>query len=377
MKKAKWLALLAGLVSAPAVCAAQTLPSTHAPSAVLFLAGDDPDDAWTRSLAVFGEAAANALGMKFEVVFANHGRKEIMESVVQRIEGREKPDFAVIINYRGVAGDVLTYLNAHEVSTFLFNSGLSEEDYHVYGRPRENLPFWIGEIVPDDERAGYELAEYLIDEARKGDADGTIRVLAFTGAYANPAAVARVRGLKQAVAEAADAELVQIAAARWSAQIAEQKYVLLAARHADIDVVWAANDEMALGVLSALEARGDDVVVGGMDWTPSARKKIKSGALAASMGGHFIDVAYVLSLLNDYYYGRDFALTRGSASLPSFLSLMTPDNISFYEPLFEAKNFASFDYALPVARPDGDERANELSIEQFLNRQRARRGGGR
>lgn len=345
-----------------------------APSVVFFMAAKDHSDGWNTTLRRLAKAAATDLGIDLEVVMADDARKDILDSVRRRIESGDTPDFAIVINTRAIAGEVLTYLDQHGVRSFLFNAGLSPAEQETYGRPREKLKSWIGQIIPDDERAGYQLARYLIEEARKTSEGETIRILAFTGAYANSAAAARVNGLKRAVGEAPDAELLQIVSTRWSADLAEQKYKLLMQRYEDADIAWTASGEIARGVLRGVKARGDEILVGGMDWTPDILAEIDSGSLAAAMGGHFIDVAFVLSALKAFYEGRDFAKGGHGASAPSYLDILTPANAELYRPLFDAASFDLFNYDIPVAASRNAPAVDELSVSTFLSFQEKRPG---
>ncbi len=339
------------------------------PTAVFFMAGDDPDDPWAINLRSFANAAAKDLAIDLEILFSGTGRKELRDSVQHRIETGDKPDFALIINYRGSAEDILQYLDDQRVNTFLFNAGLTADAYERVGQPREKIKHWLGELIPDDERAGYDLAKFLIREARRRNGKKTIRIIGITGSYANPVAQARVEGLKSAIAEEEDVELLQIVSARWSSAVAKEKYEHLHNRYGDINVVWSANDEMAMGVIHAGGNGNAGLIVGGMDWTAAARDAIKNGELAASMGGHFIDVAYILAFAKLYAEGVDFARATGNVSPRSVLSILTRVGIDERSALFNAAAINKFDFTTILNDPSDAAGHGEISINRFLHEQ--------
>ena len=53
--------------------------------------------------------------------------------------------------------------------------------------------------------------------------------------------------------------------------------------HPDIQAVFAANDEMALGALEAISGAGKDIMVVGFDATDDAIEAIKAGRMAATI----------------------------------------------------------------------------------------------
>ena len=64
---------------------------------------------------------------------------------------------------------------------------------------------------------------------------------------------------------------------------------LLLRRYPELQAVWAANDTLALAALRALDEAGrhpgQDVWVGGIDWTPRALQAVREGRLVANAAG--------------------------------------------------------------------------------------------
>ena len=335
------------------------------PTVVFFFAGEKPADAWTQIIVDVARAAAEDLELNFELIHSGPSRKEIFDAISERIEQQAKPDYALIVNYRMGAEQALQFLDDHGVKSFLFNADLTEEGEALIGGPREKLPHWIGRLIPDDERAGYDLAKYLIAEAQKQKPGQKLRMIGISGSYASTAAVKRVKGLRRAVAESENVELAQVVTARWSPSVARQKYSLLKNRYGDFDIVWVANDSMAMGVLEEIDPETEQVLVGGMDWTPEALAALNDGRLSASMGGHILDMGYSLAILKHYHEGCDYAVSDTDASLDSVLSIMTTEKEA-YEELIENRDWRSLDFAQITCEKLQAEDFKTISIDMFF-----------
>lgn len=62
--------------------------------------------------------------------------------------------------------------------------------------------------------------------------------------------------------------------------------------HPDVQGVFAANDEMALGAVRAIQAANKKIIVVGVDGTPDALKSIAAGELTASVAQKPYDIGY-------------------------------------------------------------------------------------
>ena len=82
------------------------------------------------------------------------------------------------------------------------------------------------------------------------------------------------------------------------------------ARYPEVNIFWAANDNMALGLLDAAHNSqlvfGKNAVVGGIDWLAESIEAIKQGSMACSIGGHFVEGMWSLILMYDYLNGFNF-----------------------------------------------------------------------
>ena len=316
------VAALLALLCAPSAAETQA----DRPLVTLFIVDNGGADPWRTGLTDIGAATAPHLGLRFEVVVMPRGRKAGLDAIAARLETTPSPDYALIINDRGLAVSMMTQFETRGIESVLFNSPLSAEEYAEFGGPGDTFKGWLAEIIPDDEQAGYDLARALIAEARARRPEGTLNLLAIGGSPLNTVSVARLEGLNRALAEAEDVVLLQSVSARWLRETAAEKYRGLAGRYDRVDIVWAASDDMALGVLGVAKALGHDVTLGGMNWSAEARAAMAGDSYHASMGGHAIDIALALGLIARHHAGQPLEDLDGDLRYTSRLDTMTSAN---------------------------------------------------
>jgi ABC-type sugar transport system substrate-binding protein len=87
-------------------------------------------------------------------------------------------------------------------------------------------------------------------------------------------------------------ELVDVRYLDWTAATAEKWVCDFIQTGPRIDALWAANDPMALGAMTALReggyAPGKDVLIGGVNWSHDAVDKVLDGEMVVTHGGHFL-----------------------------------------------------------------------------------------
>ncbi len=94
----------------------------------------------------------------------------------------------------------------------------------------------------------------------------------------------------------------------------------------DIQAVFAANDEMALGAVEAVSGAGKDIMVVGFDATDDAIAAIKEGRMAAT-------IAQQPALIGSTAVENAYNLINGAsipASIPVEVTLVTIDNVDTY-----------------------------------------------
>lgn len=325
---------------------AQEQKSRSKPYQVVMFTGSDEDVDFWNLFERFMKSAAEDLEMEIDFRYMANNRQRMWEELRKLCAGSKKPDAVVIQAFKESGARALEITEGHEVPTFLVNSGLTEEQRERFGEPREKLKSWVGEMVPNDRDAGYKVAIELIDEAkRKGrvDADGKVHVLGINGVVSDFASVERKAGLDDAINSRDDAVLDQLISADWKKDAARKRFPFLHRRHPSASVVWSASDDMAAGVIAALDdlslTPGADIIVGGVDALPSAMPMIELGTLHASIGGHFMEGGWVAVMLYDYFHGIDFEQIPNST-----MTLVTQANLADYQSATEQQTWERFDF---------------------------------
>jgi ABC-type sugar transport system substrate-binding protein len=141
---------------------------------------------------------------------------------------------------------------------------------------------WIAHHSPDDVGMGYDIAVKMFSEFKtpyKG------KILAVQGLLGNTTNTNRFGGLEKALKEYPEVELLATESARWSAADALKIVETWLSAYSDVDGIWCGNDNMAMGVIQALKARGLDgqVKVVGINAIPDAVQYIEEGIMTATV----------------------------------------------------------------------------------------------
>lgn len=111
-----------------------------------------------------------------------------------------------------------------------------------------------------------------------------------------------------------------------------------------------AKEEMALAhgpgakraaPLQAAPLQRTEILVGSIDWSPSALEKIEEGVFTVSVGGHFLDCAWSIVMLCDHFLGHDFG---PKTALSSYVAL-TRENLNRYDLFFEEARWPSIRFS--------------------------------
>lgn len=307
------------------------------------------------SVVDFMRAAARDLDIVLTVHTAERDRLLMVDEGMKAVAAR--PDFLVIVNEQRTAAPVLEAANAAGVNTLLAFNDLVAADRDKIGPPRTQLKYYIGSLVPNNLDAGEAIARPLIAAANAAFGEGAPRSLfALNGLLATPAAEERFSGLQQVLAQNQNVQMVGQASLNWSAEEAEGAIAPMLVRYPDLRIIWAANDPMALGALAAARQAGrrpgQNIFIGGLNWSAPALAAIQAGEITVSVGGHFMAGGMSLVLLRDFADGFDFA-TFGVSQRMSF-GAIDRNNVTALAPkltdqTWSAVNFRRFSRALNPA----------------------------
>ncbi|AFY37910.1 periplasmic binding protein/LacI transcriptional regulator [[Leptolyngbya] sp. PCC 7376] len=139
----------------------------------------------------------------------------------------------------------------------------------------DNLLTFVGF---DDFAAGKTMGEWVVEQlGEKG------KVLVVQGAQNNANAVKRYEGFLAGL-DTGDIEVLDSQSANWREKEAQELTAAWLEEYPEVDAIVAANDQMALGAITAIEAAGrEDILVTGFNGSEAGLDAIQAGKLAASI----------------------------------------------------------------------------------------------
>ena len=171
--------------------------------------------------------------------------------------------------------------------------------------------------IASDNVAGAEMAtQYIVDTLGEG-----VKVAELQGILGASAAIDRGKGFHNIADEKLVVEASQTANFDRTEGMTVMENILQA--KSDIQAVFAANDEMALGAVEAIAGAGKDILVVGFDATDDAVASIKEGKMAAT-------IAQQPERIGATAVENALKLIKGETipkSIPVEVELITKDNV--------------------------------------------------
>jgi len=146
-----------------------------------------------------------------------------------------------------------------------------------------SLSYTIG---ADNVMIGKKAAQFVATNVAANRSSQAPKILILEGVVGSPPSTDRVAGFKKELAKILpQAKIVSSTSAEWDRLRALNTTADTLTRTPDLNVVFAANDVMALGAVEAVRAAGktDQVSIIGVDGVPDARKAILAGKMTASI----------------------------------------------------------------------------------------------
>ena len=260
----------------------------------------------------------------------------------------KKPDF-VIINLAEPAGgqtlvDKLTEAN---IPFLFYNIPPSDETYDSV--VKQSGGFFIGTLPREaGDMQGEILAKLWEADPSKIDlnGDGKVQFVEFKGVANNPEAIARTQYSEETAKElGVPLEMVtDVIVADWDTTKANDAMLSTWQAHKEIELVFANNDDMAMGVIAALNQDGyntgnegdPSIAVIGVDATDAALEAIKAGKMTATVkqDGDAMGEANIRFMMNyllngSYYEGFEdtYKLNDDGVSVYIPYAKITVENI--------------------------------------------------
>ena len=292
-------------------------------------------------------SAANSFGMELEVLYGERDHLRMLRQAQEVALRPNPPEYVVIVNEKSAAPQMFRMFNGSPAKILLLHNDLTKAQRQEIGNEREKIQNWIGTVTTNARRAAFLLMERLYQ--RLGDRDP--QIIGITGDPNTPVSLERADGVQDYVSHARRGRINQLAFGDWTRDDGEHKAAILLARYPDSNIIWAANDTMALGALSAVKASGASVLVGGMGGWPEALVSVADGGLTATAAGNFIVGSFAMVLLYDYHHGQDFAAHGGVHQELEYLIVDRENVAQFNKAVMERLNSMNFRRYSKVLNP--------------------------
>ncbi|MGN8110853.1 ABC transporter substrate-binding protein [Paraburkholderia sp. 22098] len=293
--------------------------------------------------------AARSFDMRLDVVYAERDHLLMLRQAEEVARRADPPDYVVIVNEKMAAQQMLQLLARSSSKVVVIHNDVTARQRREIGDERQAIQNWIGTVTANAASGGYRLMSYLCGRL----AGEPARVIGITGDPNTPVSQERASGVDAFLSRAGGSRMYQLVFSDWSYADSEEKTRVLLARYRDTNLVWAANDSMALGALSAVRSRGARVLVGGMGALPGALRSVAEGGLAAMVGGDYFIGAWAMVLLYDYHHGKDFAASGGARQTLDFLSVVHQGNVErFSQAIFDHGDELDFTMFSKVRHPE-------------------------
>lgn len=261
--------------------------------------GKTLNNPWWISVADIADQEAGNLGLDFSIALPE---EEVdLEKQVAIIEAAiERGVDAIILSASSSSGIIPVVEKARAAGIKIVSFDTRIDDPSLYDA-------YVG---ADDVQGAYKAGKYIAE--RLG---GTGQVGIITGLLAQSTGVDRREGFLKAIAEYPGITVVAEAGAEWRSDLAADATANILTANPDIDAIFASNDQMAVGMVSAAQAAGlspDDLILVGYDGILDAVNLVLDGDLDAFVALPNINegvmgprLATALILNPDYKFERE------------------------------------------------------------------------
>lgn len=299
------------------------VPTVNAAShRVVFINPGHADQGFWKAVTDTMSSAAKQLDFELEIHYADRQWTKMVRNAERVIARSDKPDFLILVNEYQQGARLLALADKAGIPTLMLLNSLTQEQRDIYGAPREQLKNWLGSLTPNNEIAGYEMAQSLVHNinVRQGNNSPSIALLTLAGDNNTPASLARLRGLDRAINDFPVLQEQRRISVNWSGDEAYKRTRLWLQSGQKLGAVWAANDAIGLGAIKAISEAGlkpgIDVQVAGLNWSQDAIKHVINREMTLTHGGHFLAGAWAIVMLYDYVQGHDFNAISAEVNFP-------------------------------------------------------------
>src|ERR1700719_1107477 len=271
-----------------------TTDNIHAASTTLSISIRTLSSPYQVMYKVGAEAYAKAVGLPLDILTTEANSQKGLADIRAEV-ARTGGNVAFCIDPND-SSDALPIAKTLEAAGVYFVTWWSKPaDVKVW-----DYPHWIAHVSFDGLAAGTYTATELFKTFKT---PGQGKIIALQGRLGDTPNAERWAGLQQVLAKNPGVKLLQWESAQWDRTQAYNDTKAMLVANPDIDGVWTANDDMAMGAIQALKEVGlaGKVLVSGCDGIPEMFAAIKDGLASAT-------------ILNDRKYQAQLGLAMSLAA---------------------------------------------------------------
>ncbi|MEW6995182.1 ABC transporter substrate-binding protein [Colwelliaceae bacterium MEBiC 14330] len=342
------------------------------PLHVTFVVPDQKGPLFWQYVSAIAESVADDIEINLELIYTHSDRFALKEAINKISNRKNKPDYLIFRPFRGNATAVFKQLEASEIPFVTLEQDFIGKEANVIGLPREKYKYWLGQVNYDNEKGGYLLLSALIKHQRK---HGNSVDLFITGIGGDNGTLSnnRTKALYELGSFDEKINLNQIFSFYWNPAKVKDKFNDIYRRYPETNIFWCAGDQMALALIEKIQSspsiQTKKISVGGFDWLPQALEKIKSGDMAASVGGHMLMAGVALLKIKDYDKGVDRFSHQQKANV---LEVIDTENVQQFLPFLSKAPWPEIDFSVFLHHDKSDDSRrlfNTANIMKLQNRQ--------
>ena len=354
-----------------------TVGEAHSKRVVFFTPTSKNNTYWPQVYEVVNKVADD-LDMQIEIYEFNVGDRFAKHVEGTKILQRQPtPDGAVFSVAFGNSKPLLDVAEALHIPVFIQGPLFPKELPLLGNKPRSLYSQWIGYFYQDEFQKGYLLAQTLLRKAHarhlQSGKNDLLYVAGIGGDRTWFGSKLRQEGLLKAILEDPDAEMLQVIPTKWTEDEATQKTLMLLRRYEKIDVIWAASDQLGIGVAHAVAKKHADeetkALTGGLDLSINGLNHVKDGVLTATVASSMLQYAEIFIYLYDYLHGIDFADER-TTELSAPLHVATKENAEQYLQL--VRQLSTIDFRPYSKHLNPELKKYDFSVERLMNKSSVR-----
>ena len=236
-----------------------------------------------------------------------------------------------------IGSNAILFMDANDEKDLIYLVNIAK-DYGIYFSTVFNKPtnlwpwnvskYWVTHTVPDSLLSGNITTQEIIKQI-----DGKGNILVIQGILNNSTNKGRLEGLNRAIKNYPDIKILDSKVANWSRAQASMLVTKWFTKYTvdDVQAIWAANDEMALGAIEVLKEMGVEkqIAVSGVDGTKESARSVISKELTCTVSTYpYWQSGMGLSFAYQAYLGNidPLKLTKKERAFYTKTKLITPEN---------------------------------------------------